>query len=1150
MVNEKVHFLWPLNCCNLVSNILGGVPSHGIPQREQQQQQSSMSSYSPQDDAEGGDDGGGRAGAGSGLRFTTSGRFGDHVVPPEAGTNLAYLSEREANFLRRLKKRQRQKAVDAAPEVLRTYHESSLYGQVALSLKVRTALRSGYLGLLIHSLEGIGAALSGILYIYASYHLEDIPGWTSRAQNAISIFFTFDYALTLFSENVRMHYATSVGGIVDVLSIIPLILVFGWLYPLMHKVGIRGSNLEQRLLLLIVSTFGMVFIDAGLVQWVELRSNGDYIEFYECVYFVWVTISTVGYGDVTPHSFWGRLVGMLTILLALVVLPYQLSNLVSLAATRPYGGKFAVNKVDNSQYVIISGSISYETIDTFLSEFYRLTHDKELQGYIDSTHPLRTIILAPFRPSYQLEGLVARYNGLVEFFEGTPIKQADLSRVSVRAASAVYLLADSAAEDPAAEDSAQVVRALSVFRYCGAASRIIVEVLQPETETSAVWGGIAGPSVEVVCYVKGLSTFLVNLFMSEVDLGFPDDHYMAEYQQSLFNEVHPLLLPPAFHGLTFEEVAEFLMVEWGVVIFGLDTPVPDETAREGKGKRQVLLYPQGRRVAPRDVGLVIIRDLSIAFQISSFGTPNKLDACMQRLGCSRSAVLQSAAIETVLREVHDSWRGAKVPSSQSARELLSRLAEESRSRGGAPPALNSPSSGVTADMLQDSLKSALVRASSSAHLPPEPPLGGGGGPEVQPEEAEQTTPHHVGADEKQGNAGEAAHLELQDHQQQGKRQASMTRRVSIRVSSSGEPHERLEAATLESAIDRLMAWPPADKKTRPYPFALTQQAGKILANLEERRRNIGTEGRRALPEAAAERLWAVGCGGGQQNEWPTNLYYMLSTLRSHHFLRKPVVILHPHAPTAQQWGYCGMFPDVFFVEGSPMHELDLLRAGILQALKVVVVADAGNPKDSGSGVAAQGEELKFPNNAYINDVQNMIIAANCEDLLPAGGHSKVLVEMQHSTSFLYLPPQLELSQNRIKEKDWEFDREPLLHFAPPFIEGKVFCSSRSMFHNRATKDIVEQLICGGPAPDVIHQHGAREDGSPEPARSLEQICVPSEFHGSTYIELFKYLLREEGLLSLGLFRAAGTLDAPVPYVYTNPHHQVIVSREDLVFVII
>lgn len=47
---------------------------------------------------------------------------------------------------------------------------------------------------------------------------------------------------------------------------------------------------------------------------------------------------------------------------------------------------------------------------------------------------------------FELKQLISLYYGLVEFIEGSPIRQSDLERVAARRAAAFFLLADNEVE--------------------------------------------------------------------------------------------------------------------------------------------------------------------------------------------------------------------------------------------------------------------------------------------------------------------------------------------------------------------------------------------------------------------------------------------------------------------------------------------------------------------------------------------------------------------------------------------------------------------------------------------------------------------------------------------------------------------------------
>jgi hypothetical protein len=61
---------------------------------------------------------------------------------------------------------------------------------------------------------------------------------------------------------------------------------------------------------------------------------------------------------------------------------------------RPFGGRFTVRKVVGSRFIIISGNLTYRTVQDFLSEFYHPNHNRDMDAF-----PLRIVLMAPYKPS-------------------------------------------------------------------------------------------------------------------------------------------------------------------------------------------------------------------------------------------------------------------------------------------------------------------------------------------------------------------------------------------------------------------------------------------------------------------------------------------------------------------------------------------------------------------------------------------------------------------------------------------------------------------------------------------------------------------------------------------------------------------------------
>jgi len=75
---------------------------------------------------------------------------------------------------------------------------------------------------------------------------------------------------------------------------------------------------------------------------------------------------------------------------------------------------------------------------------------------------------------------------------------------------------------------------------------------------------------------------------------------------------------------------------------------------------------------------------------------------------------------------------------------------------------------------------------------------------------------------------------------------------------------------------------------------------------------------------------------GAPSEW----FYCVAPQRSvclTHF--KPIVIVYDHPPTESQWAEIAIFPEVYFLKGSPLNFDDLDRLGVQYSNCVIILAD-------------------------------------------------------------------------------------------------------------------------------------------------------------------------------------------------------------------
>jgi voltage-gated potassium channel len=142
----------------------------------------------------------------------------------------------------------------------------------------------------------------------------------------------------------KWGYISSPMAIIDLLAILPsyralrflrLFLLFRLfkLFRYAHSIQQFGSILrEKRLELLTLFSFLMfvLLVGSSAIYLFESEESGGQIGgFFEGIYWALVTLSTVGYGDITPHTLEGRLVTMVLIISGLGVLSFFTSIIVS-----------------------------------------------------------------------------------------------------------------------------------------------------------------------------------------------------------------------------------------------------------------------------------------------------------------------------------------------------------------------------------------------------------------------------------------------------------------------------------------------------------------------------------------------------------------------------------------------------------------------------------------------------------------------------------------------------------------------------------------------------------------------------------------------------------------------------------------------------
>jgi len=162
----------------------------------------------------------------------------------------------------------------------------------------------------------------------------------------ILICFTIEYLVRFWVADNKKEFILNPLSIIDLFIIIQGYLrflnisylrIFRWFRILRLirfidvKISIFRIRSEDGVILarIIFTLLTIIFIFSGLIYQVEHPVNPQVFKtFLDAVYFSVVTMTTVGFGDVTPISDMGRFLTILMILTGIALIPWQLGDLI------------------------------------------------------------------------------------------------------------------------------------------------------------------------------------------------------------------------------------------------------------------------------------------------------------------------------------------------------------------------------------------------------------------------------------------------------------------------------------------------------------------------------------------------------------------------------------------------------------------------------------------------------------------------------------------------------------------------------------------------------------------------------------------------------------------------------------------------------
>ncbi|XP_041675483.1 calcium-activated potassium channel slowpoke isoform X36 [Drosophila eugracilis] len=876
----------------------------------------------------------------------------------------------------------------------------------------------------------------------------------------------------------------------------------------------------------LVSIFISVWLTAaGIIHLLE--NSGDPLDFnnahrlsyWTCVYFLIVTMSTVGYGDVYCETVLGRTFLVFFLLVGLAMFASSIPEIIELVGSgNKYGGE--LKREHGKRHIVVCGHITYESVSHFLKDF--LHEDRE---DVD----VEVVFLHRKPPDLELEGLFKRHFTTVEFFQGTIMNPIDLQRVKVHEADACLVLANKYCQDPDAEDAANIMRVISIKNYSDDI-RVIIQLMQYHNKAYLLnipsWDWKQGDDVICLaelklgfiaqsCLAPGFSTMMANLFAMRSFKTSPDTQaWQNDYLQGTGCEMYTETLSPSFTGMTFPQASELCFSKLKLLLLAIEI----KGAEEGADSK-ISINPRGAKIQANTQGFFIAQSADEVkrawFYCKACHEDIKDETLIKKCKCKNLATFRKGvrAVQMVGRAILN--RNVRRPNGTG------------NGTGGMHHMNNTAAAAAAAAAAGKQVNKVKPTVNVSRQVE---------GQVISPSQYNRPTSRSSGTGTQNQNGGVSLPAGIADDQSKD----FDFEKTEMKYDSTGMFHWSPAKSLEDCILDRNQA-------------AMTVLNGHVVVCLF------------ADPDSPLIGL--------------RNLVMPLRASNFHYHELKHVVIVGSVDYIRREWKMLQNLPKISVLNGSPLSRADL-RAVNVNLCDMCCILSAKVPSNDDPTLADKEAILASLNIKAMtfDDTIGVLSQRGPEfDNLSATAGSPIVLQRRGSVYGANVPMITELvndSNVQFLDQDDDDDPDTELYLTQPFACGTAFAVSvldslmSTTYFNQNALTLIRSLITGGATPELelILAEGAGLRGGYSTVESLSnrdrcRVGQISLYDGplaqfgecGKYGDLFVAALKSYGMLCIGLYRfrdTSSSCDASSKrYVITNPPDDFSLLPTDQVFVL-
>ena len=375
-------------------------------------------------------------------------------------------------------------------------------------------------------------------------------------------------------------------------------LRFFRIYKIFQKIGnindlkylasLSSSNdkeIKFRLANIIFHILSFVVLSASLMMSVQdlapslfkidIVYDADFT-FDAALYYVIITITTVGYGDMAPGTTFARIIIWFFFITAIIFITKQTSEISELLSQNSLSYRMPLKTKGVRHVILTSSSLNLLKIFRFLREFFHKDHDIQ--------ESIKVVVIWSEQPSYDMVQSLSDFEDNLHFIVGSIFEKETLIRANVSNADAAFIISNQY-DDSSMKWDTYALMATKVLRLHNRNLKINVQLVKKDNliHSWCNWDNVYSLEefkmgiLAANAFNPGFCPFVLNLLSSFGKLQSTSKNmlWLTEYAHGLEYEIYWIKIPNIYVTCPFTFLVRMGYFGNGSLIIGIRRRKPN-----------------------------------------------------------------------------------------------------------------------------------------------------------------------------------------------------------------------------------------------------------------------------------------------------------------------------------------------------------------------------------------------------------------------------------------------------------------------------------------------------------------------------------------------------------------------------------------------